>query len=318
MKRFFPAVLFGLILAGALAWFFIPSRKESQPETKPVTTEKPSSGLNLSQEQQKAAGIAFAKPARAELEPEIKAYGRVLDASGLATAVAEFAAAQATFSASSKEFERQKQIGEDGAAKALEAAEAAQGRDRAAVDLVRAKLWANWGPDLCARADLAELSRSILLQQSALVRVDMNASELLKGKPGKVSVTSSSGGKQWEAEFVGSASAADLQAQGAAFFLLIRGSPPLPGTLVFARLRGQGQTQGGFRLPRTAVLQYEGKTWIYGHEGEEKFERKPVEVWRWEADSVLVVGNLDSEMEIVVSGAQQLLSEEMRTSNTPE
>src|SRR5437762_5089162 len=83
--------------------------------------------IKLDAETQKLMGLQTAALASAQLNPEIKAYGRVLDATPLASLVADLTAATATAQASQAELERLKTLASqnNASARLLQAAEAA-------------------------------------------------------------------------------------------------------------------------------------------------------------------------------------------------
>jgi hypothetical protein len=68
----------------------------------------------------------------------------------------------------------------------------------------------------------------------------------------------------------------------------------------------------GALVPDRAVVQWDGLTWVYRRRGEGRYERRPVPIDRPMAQGWLAAGDLKAGDTIVVTGAQQLLSEEFR------
>ena len=69
-------------------------------------------------------------------------------------------------------------------------------------------------------------------------------------------------------------------------------------------------------MPRSAVLRHDGRTWVFAQAEEEKFVRKPVTLdtpldgekgW-----FVAECGGIEAGDKLVVTGAQSLLSEELK------
>jgi hypothetical protein len=212
-----------------------------------------------------------------------------------------------------KEFERLKSLGENAAARALEAAEAAAKRDRVTLEAAQARLLATWGKPLAVRPDLATLTHSLLAQEAALIRVDLPAGETLPSPPRGFRVAPVTGSSEFrEAELLGTAPNTDPQAQGQAFLALTRDHAPLPGTTLSVWIACDGTAQSGFRLPRPAVLQHESAMFVFVQTGDELFLRKRVELGQSQRDGVFVTGSLKEDDRVVVIGAQQLLSEELK------
>lgn len=319
MKKLFLGTIAGLVIGGLIggvsAWWFLRSSRPNLLQEQPQTEKKPEPGVHLTKDQQSAAGLIISKPQPAEQAPEIKGFGRVLDASSLATLQAEIEIADSAAAASTKEWERLKSLGENAAARALETAQAAMIRDRAASQAARARLVAGWGKALSERADLSALTQSLLSQDAALARVDLPAGERLQGSPAAVRVAPVSDPTAWlVAEVLGPATATDPQSQGQAFLILIRDHPPAPGAALTVRLTASTETQKGFVLPGRAVIQHESGLFVYVQTADEAFVRKPVEVSTREGEDVFIKSGIDANDRVVVTGGQQLLSEEFKDS----
>jgi hypothetical protein len=67
----------------------------------------------------------------------------------------------------------------------------------------------------------------------------------------------------------------------------------------------------GIIIPSSAVVWYAGTPWVYFKQGKDQFVRKPIS-----ADTEVEAGwfnqGLDANSEVVVNGAQLLLSEEFK------
>ncbi len=313
MKKLIPGILFGFVVGATTIWFALRHSQFAPNEKPAAATEQHEAGLHLSKEQQASAGLVVAKPEAAELKPEAKAFARVLDVSPLATLLAELETAQSSLAASAKEFERLKSLGENTAPRALETAEAAMKRDQAALESVKARLLAGWGKPFTSRTDLAALTRTLLAQEAALVRVDLPAGETLPAEPRAIRIAPLTGdATARDAELLGPAPTTDPQAQGQAFLALIRDHAPPPGTTLAAWLVLDGAAQRGFRLPRKAIVQYENGLFVFVQTGDTVFERKRIETAKSQRDGVFVINGLAADDRVVMTGAQQLLSEELK------
>ena len=139
-----------------------------------------------------------------QMTPELKGYGRVLDPAPLAALMTELATARAAYTASSNELARLKVLEAQGNAsvRAIQTAEAAALRDRLAVRSVRERLTLSWGKAVGDRQDLPAFARSLVSLEAALVRVDLPVGKTLKGPPAGARIATLSG-QSAEAEFLG-------------------------------------------------------------------------------------------------------------------
>ncbi len=313
MKKFILGTIVGVLVGAAVILWLRPQPHDSPPETKPAETATNEPGLHLSKEQQAEAGVVVTNPVPVEWQPEVKGFGRVLDATPLAALLAEIDTAEAATTASAREYERLKTLGENASVRALEAAEAAMKRDRALSESAHSRLLAGWGKALAERTDLAALTHSLLAQESALARVEVPAGEQFNGAPSAIRIARVAGnGTLQAAELLGAAPSADLQGQGQAFLVLIRAPGFLPGMALTAQLATDGAKQNGFLLPTAAVVQYERGMFVFLQTGDETFERKRVEVGPPRRDGVFVSSGVAAEDRVVTVGAQALLSEELK------
>ncbi len=289
--------------------------KEPPPEDYTVTLEK---GL------WKAIGVEMEAPEKAELAPRRVAFGRVLDPTPLVTLDSDLAAAEAALSASRAEYERSQKLlaaGENTSRKAAETAEAAFRADEIKADGIRRQGLLQWGAtvgdDAKARRNFVE---ALVHGEAALVRVDLLPGDALSDLP-KAAKLLVLGREATPIETINITPAADAdartQAQG---FILRVDKPPFalrPGMALTAWLELAEKPRSGFTLPRSAVLRHDGRTWVFIQEEEEKFVRKPVTLDSPMEKGWFVTGEdggVSADELLVVTGAQALLSEEMKAS----
>jgi len=115
----------------------------------------------------------------------------------------------------------------------------------------------------------------------------------------------------------GVAAEADAHAQGLPLlFRLDRVYPGLrPGIAVTARFTLPGTTGEGVLVPRSALVQYEGRLWVYIQTKPDRFTRRPVSADVPTAGGLLAAHGFAPGDRIVVTGAQTLLSEEFKSQN---
>jgi hypothetical protein len=249
------------------------------------------------------------------LKPELRTFGRVLDPSSLATGLTDLAAARAQLTATTKDFERLKILntqGQNVSTRALEAAEALVQRDQIAAQAAQLRLTTTWGKDIAGRADLNALVHALIAQESSLVRVDVPVSEKLDGLPTAARLASLSTPDQtMAADFIAASLAADAQTQARGFLFLLPTNALPANSPVLAWLTLGGTVEKGVIIPRDALVRHEGKAFVYLQTTDEAFERKEVELHH-----PLAAGWFTEEfkpgVKVVIVGAQQLLSEELK------
>ncbi len=273
--------------------------------------------ITLDAATQKIMGLQVAPLAPAQLNPQVKGYGRVLDVSLLASTVADLTTAQAASAASRAELQRLKTLAAQNNAseRALQAAEAAAVRDQAQTESVRLKLLSNWGSAIAERQDLPSFVQALGSLASALVEIDLPAGASVNSPPTGARLFSlADANKPIEARFLGPAPVADPQMQGRGFLFLVdpNSSRLVPGAAVEASLTLPGEPQNGVLLPREAVVRFSGTTWTYLQTAPEAFQRVEVPLGQPLEKGWFVSEGLKPQDKIVITGAQQLLSEELK------
>ena len=294
-----------------------------QPETKAEPESRVKRGpngaviLRLDTATQKLMGLQTAALEPAQLAPELKAYGRVLDISPLAALAAELTTAQAASAASQAELDRLKTLAteKNASERALQAAEAAAVRDRTQVESARLRLLANWGSAVAQRDDLPAFVQSLGSLASALVELDVPAGQPAAALPTGARLFSvADQSNPIAARFLGPAPVADPQLQGRGFLFLVptNSLPLVPGTAVTGLLELPGAAQPGVALPRPAVVRFNGATWVYRQTADDTFQRTEVRLSCPLEGNWFVPDGLKAEDKVVTVGAQQLLSEELK------
>jgi multidrug efflux pump subunit AcrA (membrane-fusion protein) len=113
---------------------------------------------------------------------------------------------------------------------------------------------------------------------------------------------------------IGPAPVVDPQLQGRGFLALLEGKSFPPGTVLSAWLPRPGPPAPRVHVPRSALLRHEGGTFVEVQHDAGKFERRAVVLDRPWKDGWLLAEGLRRGESVVVTGAQQLLSIELRGS----
>jgi hypothetical protein len=320
-----------LCLGVALGVFWLKKRNTAPPA---VEEKEPSEGarithdaqghvvIKMDDETQGNMGLVVAKPEAAQLKPEIKGYGRVMEPMALAALITELAAAQAAYAASSNELVRLRTLATQGNAseRALQTAEAAALRDSLAVQSDKDRLVLAWGRAVAEQTNLLAFVQLLATQNSALVRIDLPVGDKLTGPPegGRLETL---GGDCAEAEFLGVTTSVDPQtlSQGYLFLLKPNSLHLKSGEAVTGYVEVGGELLSGALIPREAVVRTEGAGWVYRlNEGGEAFTRVEIPMDHSAKDGWVVTRNVSTNDYIVVTGAQTLLSEELKASLKPD
>jgi hypothetical protein len=266
---------------------------------------------------QKLMGLQTSALQPAQLAPEVKGYGHVLDISSLTSLVTDLMAARAASAASLAELGRLKTLAAQNNAseRSLQAAESMAARDQNQVESVRLRLLSAWGRAIAEWPDLPIFVQSLSSLASALVQLDLPAGQRVSGVPtGARLLTLADESKPVFAEFLGPAPAVDPQMQGRGFlFLLATNSLQLtPGAAISGFMQLPGEAQTGVDLPRSAIVRFNGATWVYLQTSEEAFERRAVKLDSPLSEGWFVREELKAGDKVVTVGAQELLSEEQK------
>jgi len=341
-KSGLKTVLVIIVVAGIgalLVWAFIIGREEfakEQERERPVkaplrvSTQGGESVVTLDQATQKKSGIVVAPLKAVSHQEELRAYGMVMELQDLvdlrnsfATAKAQAEKTQASLEASRREYDRLKVLQESRniSAKVFQAAEAAWRSDEAsaraaetALNVSEGTIRQRWGAILARSLfDASPAFERLLQRQDVLVQVTLPPAAHLSSAPRHARIQSS----EWKltaTTLVSPSPRTDPRIQGTSFFYLapVQGTDLLPGMNVLAYLPNGSQSQGVI-VPASAVVWWQGKAWIYRQKDSDRFVRQEIPTDTPVKDGWFVGKGLSSGDRIVVSGAQLLLSEELRS-----
>jgi multidrug efflux pump subunit AcrA (membrane-fusion protein) len=261
-------------------------------------------------------GLLVKKPEVAQLSPEVKGYGRVLDPTPLVGLINELATTRAAYVASSNELARLQTLSAQGNAseRALQTAQATALRDQLAMQSAHDKLALSWGRTIADQSDLAGAGQSLTALQVLLIRVDLPMGEPMTNPPAGSRILTLLG-QSLDAEVLGPAPNVDPQVQGRGYLLLLKSNPAqlAPGEAVTGYLKVPGEPLRGVVMPREAVVRTEGTGWVYVHTaGGEAFTRVPIPLDHPTEAGWFVTEGASPNDYVVVTGAQQLLSIEQK------
>lgn len=336
--RRFIASAAALLVAALLIWAGIASRREAAKEAageRPVKAPLRVSIVNgaptitLDAEIRQRSGIETAVPARAAWQPQLRAYGTVLDPAPLAERRNAYAAAraqvqsvQAKLAASKTAYERARKLYADEqnvSLAQLQAAEAVFRSDEANVAAAQsqartlaATVAQEWGTVLgTALIEGAPLAGRLFERREFLLQVSLPAGVALPRAPSRAAMETDKNHRTG-ITLVSPAPRADPKIQGASYFYIAPAqSAVLPGMNVLAWLPAGTATQGAV-IPASAIVWWQDRAWAYRRTGPDKFARIEIPTDQPAPGGGYVVRDLPKAAEIVTRGAQLLLSEEFR------
>jgi hypothetical protein len=99
---------------------------------------------------------------------------------------------------------------------------------------------------------------------------------------------------------------------GATYFYIVSGEGLRAGMPVVGALKLSGESRAGVVIPFSAVVWHGGKAWAYVKADHDRFLRKPVATSEEIGNGWFTADGFAPDDEVVVSGAQLLLSEELK------
>ncbi len=250
---------------------------------------------------------------------EIEAYGFILDPAPLSTLNSDLLVAQAALDASSAQYRRSKRLYAEHANASLRDFQTAQASylgDESRLEALKQQLGNEWGGELARLEpqERAQLVSALVDRREAIARVTAPTGEQFDDAPSTARLFVLGHENQALEARLYSAPMVVRTLQGQSFFALMatKQFALTPGAAVSARIPISGSSEQGVTIPRSAVVRYAGKEWVYRELDGDRFIRdeiKPAEITEW---GYFVTKNLAPGTRIVVAGAQTLLSEELK------
>jgi hypothetical protein len=304
-----------------------------RPETAPGKPQSQELEVRISATAQEAGGIRTQALEPLRLATVTQAYGVVLNPAPLVELRARYLAARAEAQGvraaagfSGREHERLKALFADDrnvSQRAVQSADALSrsdqarlaGLERGATGL-QESLRAQWG-DAIARlaADpRASFFDELSSQRTLLVQVTLPPGTAAPAPGAAIALSPLVGpGPSRRAVLLSNAPIADPVVPGPTYFFRAAAAPELRiGNRVKGELPRDGAARQGVAVPAAAVVYHGGKAWVYVQSGKEAFTRREVAT-REEVDGAWFNDQgVEPGEAVVVSGAQLLLSEELK------
>lgn len=286
--------------------------------------------LTLNAKDQENAGIVTTRPVPAPARVAAVGYGTVVDAAALTDLSSRYSdaesgvrAAEARLAVSRAAFDRAKILHRDqqnistaelqGAEGSFEVDKAALAGARSRLSTVAASARQAWGNVLgAALIDHAPLMTDLVERHDYLVVVTLPSGETTTA-PSGTATTRMNDGPEIRLHFISPATSANPKLQGTTWFYEAPAESGLLPGLNLEVLVAVETAERGLVVPEAAVVWLQGKAWIYLRAGIEGFERREIVPDRPAPDGGYIVTGMSAGAQIVLRGAQMLLSEEFRS-----
>jgi hypothetical protein len=297
-----------------------------------ATVEDGRAIVRVDEKSQAASGIRVAPLRAAQSDTSVQIYGSVIDVNLLlelrgqyVAAAGEMRAMRATSEATRVEYQRAQALFKDDRNISEQAMRSVESRYRVAqarllaseeaVAVLSDSLRSFWGPVIGAWATDSGSAplQELLGRRSVLVRLVFPHELPRSSALPNISIAPvSAGDKQVEARFVSESPQGSSVLPGNTYFYLVEGSSLQAGTRVVARATTGDDKRDGIIVPNEAVVWHAGKAWVYVVQDPATFARFEISTANELFDGWFQSDSLQTGDEVVVSGAQLLLSEELK------
>jgi hypothetical protein len=333
------ALFWALIFTGKDEFEELQTEQAEEIESPSRVTEK--AGVNmvqLSPATQQNSGISTAKLTASSFANSLKSTGIVVAIDGLIEAKAKALSiasdaniARAVRKNNIVQYQRLKALNADDknvSDKVVQDALALVNADKGAISAselqlknLRAQLALQWGEPLALLASNAKLAphlAALLSRKNVLVQVSLPNNAATPALGSSLQITPLNDSTAITANYVSPALQSDATGAGKTFYysapaelLRIGMRVQVANNMSTGTSSGAGTGTTGAIIPNSAVVWHGGKPWAYFKQGGEQFVRKPIST-ETEVDGGWFNAAVDANAEVVVSGAQLLLSEEFK------
>jgi hypothetical protein len=317
----------------------IESEEEIETQTMVAEQDKNDHGaatIVLNAKSQKLSGIQVTPLQTATHYAATRAFGSVVAIEGLVelraryqSALAEVNVAHSSLANAQQEFERLQLLNKDNrnvSDRAVQAAESTLKSEKARlvaaetqVAGLRDSLRQQWGETLAKlamQAETADTFGRLLRYQDVLVKVTLAFDASPDVRTSLFVMPIGGQGGAVKAQLVSAAPQADTTVQGKTYFYRAPADSLRVGMRVSAQLTREDAALSGVIVPHAAVVWFSNKAWVYQKIAADKFIRREINT-DIEASQGLLNGWFNTSGiaegdEVVTSGAQLLLSEELK------
>lgn len=330
---FFPAKIKVYIITGFFIIGVFPVLADDDDNrTQPAQITAGQPAVVVSDEMQKSSGLESLTLTASNYQPEFIAYGKAVAIQPLLAlrsqylvALAEHKSATARFKLAEQGIKRQQDLyNHDIASKrSLQNQQSQWQTDKALLDASQYRIKAiydealvNWGKELSdwtLSPDSSDRLAPFLSGRQILLSITLPANSYLTDGVKEIHIEPSGiRGKASKATLISAAPQIDGAVQGESYFFRTDSGYIRPGMRVAAWIRQQEGGRTGVMIPKSALVWHLDQAFVYIKTGKDRFSRRPVTHFSAAADGYFISDGIEPGEELVTTGAQMLLSEEMR------
>lgn len=308
-----------------------------------VSTAQGMSIVTLPLAAQAQSGIEVVKLNKSQHTNTLNTYGTVVNIDSLIesrnrylAAKAEASIARASLTNTEQEYKRLKALNQDDknvSDRAVINAEALLKADQAKLNAAEAlarnmrdSIGQQWGEALASQATHENgnsVFNRILQYRDVLIQVTLpfDAAPPKMGSSILVSPTGVSSGTETQtirADFVSASPQIDTAIQGKTFYYRAPADSLRVGMRLSIKMKNRDKPADGVVMPSSAVVWYGGQAWAYRKEEDNRFTRIPLNTTDETENGWFINKGFEAGDEVVVTGAQLLLSEEFKYQITNE
>ncbi len=285
----------------------------------------------LAQETQNLAGLKTVKIKSAYRQDEFETIGKVISIEPLLIlreryllAQAELKSASAHLKQTGQSWQRQQELFSNGisAKRSLQELDAQKLVGQAAVDSSRIRVLTivneaklNWGKTLAQwlLGERTDELKAILAGQQQLLQITLPANKQFPDHLRQINVEPSGDRAQAKAaQLISRSVQVDTMAQGENYFFQTSGESLRTGMKITAWVPESANPEKGVVVPESALVWYMDQAYFYVKTAETTFSRRSVSRITRVSEGYFIRDTLQEGDEIVITGGQMLLSEELR------
>lgn len=327
-----------LAIAGVAIWSFLAGRKDQAADAQSeapvqapsrVTSENGRAVLAFDTAAQKTNGIVTTVLPATEQQTESQATGVVVQLQPLLdlqasynTPRTDFLRARANARASAAEYERLRQLNQNGknaSDKAVETARATAEGDAAlvqnaqrAITVLQGSARLRWGPVVAGWLEGNSPQLDALLMQRKFLLQVTSAAATQFATP-KQAIVQLADGTHASASFVSLLPQLDPRLQAPSLLYEVAARPGLVPGINLSVFLPSGPRERGVIVPPDAVVWSQGSAWCYVEESPGRFVRTAIKTSNPVTGGWFITAGISPNARVVTSGAQTLLSEEFRS-----
>lgn len=308
-----------------------------------VSTTQGISVVTLPQAAREQSGIEVIRLEKHQHSSTLNTYGTVVNIDSLIeqrnrylTAKAEASVARASLTNTQQEFNRLSALNQDDknvSDRAVASAEALLKADQAKLNAaesiarnMRDSIGQQWGEALAAQATQQTENSAfnrIMQYRDVLIQVTLpfDTASPKAGSSIRVAPTGASSASQAhsvQANFVSASPQTDTAIQGKTFYYRAPADSLRVGMRVSIKMNNSNKSTEGVVVPSSAVVWYGGQAWVYRKEEDDRFSRLPIDTANETDGGWFTSTGFKAGDEVVITGAQLLLSEEFKYQITNE